>query len=296
MSKKECTIAIVGRPNVGKSTLLNAILKQKLAIVSYKPQTTRNQIKGIFENNNLKIVFIDTPGYHEPKNKLDQFLNSQVKSSFKQADIVLFLIDSTRTINEEDIKIAQLIKGYDVSKIIVIATKNDSDKKILSSDDLNQVLEIIKPIKTYTSFISSNSLQDINNLISMIHDIAPNQGNFTNELIENDNFLISEIVREQALLNLRQEVPHSIAVYVEQNKFDKENNQLIIDATIVVEKESQKPIVIGKGGATIKLIGTKARMELLKIFDCKIRLNLFVKVEKDWRDNEQTLKSLGYYK
>ncbi len=290
--KKQCTVAIVGLPNAGKSTFLNKVMKQKVAIVSYKPQTTRNQIKSVYEDDRIRICFTDTPGFHEPKNKLDSFLNSQVKQTFKQSDLVLLLIDASRD-NVEDNKILiDVIKSYKVKDLIVLFTHKDLARDVQVMDKLN--LYGLNGIK-HKMLIDNNSTQDVNNVISFIYDIAPQDGFFEpNDMT--DDFLIQETIREQALFILKQEVPHSLAVVVDSKEYDKEKNLFTINCSLIVEKESQKPIVIGAGGKMIKLIGSKARQELLKFFDCRIMLKLFVKVKEDWRNDEQTLQSLGYFK
>ncbi len=290
--KKQCTVAIVGLPNAGKSTFLNKVMKQKVAIVSYKPQTTRNQIKSVYEDNRIRICFTDTPGFHEPKNKLDSFLNSQVKQTFKQSDIVLLLIDGSKDNIEGNKILIDVINSYKVKDFIVIFTHKDLVKDVNIEQKLN--LYGLSHVK-HKMFIDNNSTQDVNNVVSFIYDIAPQDGLFEpNDM--SDDFLIKEIIREQALFCLKQEVPHSLAVTVDSKNFDKEQNLFTIDCSLVVEKESQKPIVIGAGGKMIKLIGSKARQELLKFFDCRIMLKLFVKVKEDWRNDEQFLSSVGYFK
>ena len=277
MQKKQCTVTIVGLPNAGKSTFLNKAMKQKVSIVSYKPQTTRNQIKTVYEDGRIRICFTDTPGFHEPKNKLDSFLNSQVKQTFKQSDLTLLLIDASKNDKEGNQILIDVIKSYKVKDMIVIFTHKDlvpdiTIQKLLSFYGLEDV--------KHHMLIDNNSIQDVNNVISFIYDIAPQDGFYEpNDM--SDDFLIQEVIREQALYILKQEVPHSMAVVVDSKKFDKEQNLFTIDASLIVEKESQKPIVIGKGGQMIKRIGTQARKELLKFFDCRIMLKLFVKVKQD---------------
>ena len=275
---KQCTVSIVGLPNAGKSTFINKVMKRKVAIVSYKPQTTRNQIKIVYEDKRIKILFCDTPGFHQPKNKLDSFLNSQVKQTFKQSDLVLLLIDSSRDNLEENKILIDVINSYKVQNLIVLFTKKDLAPKL----DLQSKLKFygLDNIK-HSMFVDNNSIQDINNVISYIYDIAPEDGFFEPSNVEDDEFLIREVIREQILFTLKQEVPHSIAVTIDSKSFDQEKNLFEINASLIVEKESQKPIVIGAGGKMIKLIGTKSRQELLKYFDCRIMLKLFVKVKED---------------
>ncbi len=291
MAKKQTTVTIVGSPNAGKSTLLNAILKSKVAITSYKPQTTRNQIQAVYEDEKLKITFIDTPGYHTVRNKLDLFLNSEIKASFKRSDIVLFLVDSTAKIGEEEIKLAKIISGYNPSKTVIIFTKKDVTKNCKIDDKLKQ-LDFDNHVMT--KYMTSKDPNDVAELLKNIYDLIDDSmvSILANE--KGDDFFISEIIREQLLLNMKKEVPHSTAVIIEGKEFDKEKNMFTINAAIIVEKESQKPIIIGAKGQMIKKIGTNSRMELLKVFDCKINLKLFVKVEKNWRNSDIVLKSLGY--
>lgn len=290
--KKQCTVAIVGLPNAGKSTFLNKVMKQKVAIVSYKPQTTRNQIKSVYEDDRIRICFTDTPGFHEPKNKLDSFLNSQVKQTFKQSDLVLLLIDASKDNVENNKVLIDVINSYPIKDMIVVFTHKDLVPEAKIEEKLNLYgLEHTK----HKMIIDNNSIQDVNNVVSFICDIAPTDGFFEpNDMT--DDFLIQEIIREQALHILKQEVPHSMVVVVDNKNFDKEQNLFTINCSLIVEKESQKPIVIGAGGKMIKLIGSKTRQELLKFFDCRIMLKLFVKVKEDWRNDEQFLTSVGYFK
>ncbi len=289
---KQCTISIVGLPNAGKSTFLNSVMGHKVAITSYKPQTTRNQIQVFYQDKRISILFCDTPGFHQPKNKLDSFLNSQVKQTFKQSDLVLLLIDSNQERIEENKILVDVIKSYNVQNLLVVFTKKDLEPKANLENKLKQYgLEGSKYI-----FVDNFNLQDIHNVISYIYDIVPDGGTITQPQEQNDDFLIKEIIREQALHLLKQEVPHCLAVTIDGKKWDADKNVFFIDASLIVEKDSQKPIVIGSGGKMIKLIGTKARQELLKIFDSKIVLKLFVKVKEDWRNDENMLESLGYFK
>lgn len=273
-NKKQCSIAIVGQPNAGKSTLINQIFNKKISIVSYKPQTTRNSILALYEDDKISILFIDTPGFHKPKTKLDSFLNSQIKTSLKKVNFVLFLIDSCKGFTENDNILLNIIKSYAISKIIYVFTKIDLNKTI--DVDLYR-----KKLKT-NNLISINSFnkKHISNLINLIYSLT-NKNDFIllKPNTDNDDFLIKEIIREQTLFLLKYEVPHSLAVEILNKEYNSEKNLLTINANLIVEKKSQKQIVIGKNGEMIKKIGTKSRHELLKIFDCKIMLKLFVKVK-----------------
>lgn len=285
-------VSIVGKPNVGKSTLINKILNKKAAIVSYKPQTTRNNIIGKYNDIDSSILFCDTPGYHEPRNKLDLFLNSQVKTSFKNSDLILFLIDLSRDIDQEDIEIIELLKKFNIENILIVFTKYDKVSEEQLALHKLQLSKLIK-IDDYV-FISSLGSINLDLLIKKIKQKIKKTDVHLNETIDDDSFLISEIIREQILHLYRQEVPHSCGVYIEKKEYDEKVNLLTIYATIVVEKESQKPIILGKKGNAIKKLGIFSRKELLNVFDCKINLKLFVKVEKEWRNNQVILKSMGY--
>lgn len=289
-NKKQCSIAIIGQPNVGKSTLINQIFNKKISIVSYKPQTTRNSIMALYEGNKIRILFVDTPGFHKPKTKLDSFLNSQIKTSLKNVTFVLFLIDSCKGFTKDDEILLNIIKSYAISKIVYVLTKIDLNKTI----NLSPYHEKLKTNNLI--LINSFNKEHINNLINLIYSLIDNDDFISlNPNIDNDDFLIKEIIREQSLFLLKYEVPHSLAVEIVNRKYDTEKRLLTINANLIVEKKSQKQIVIGKNGEMIKKIGTKSRHELLRIFDCKIMLKLFVKVKLKWRNDENALTSLGYF-
>ena len=289
-SKKQCSIAIIGQPNAGKSTLINQIFNKKISIVSYKPQTTRNSIMALYEDSKIKILFIDTPGFHKPKTKLDSFLNSQIKTSLKKVTFVLFLIDSSHGFTEADQILLNVVKSYTISKIIYVFTKIDLNKKI----NLQLYRERLK--SNNLILLNSFNKQHINNLIDLIYSLTDKNDCLSlTPNINNDDFLIKEIIREQTLFLFKYEVPHSLAIEIVDKKYDANKNLLTINANLIVEKKSQKQIVIGKNGEMIKKIGIKSRCELLKIFDCKIMLKLFVKVKLKWRNDENVLASLGYF-
>ena len=290
-------IAIVGKPNVGKSTLINAIFNQKISIINQKPQTTRNKIDAVFSNQEFQINFIDTPGFHIPKNKLDIFLNSEAKASLKQADIVYFLSDITRPIDEEDMELLDFVKSYKVPHVILVITKAETS----TQKNIDQRIQEWNKIFSFNKDIIISALHKIN--IDKLLDISKEYLSYLdvveyedNSTLQEDNFLVREIIREQCLNLLKQEIPYGIAIVIEKSNYDAVNNSFNIDASIVVEKESQKSIVIGKNGSMIKQIGIESRKELLNIYDSKINLKLFVKVDKNWRDNELKLKEFGYFK
>jgi GTP-binding protein Era len=271
-------VAITGKPNVGKSTFLNAVFNRKIAITSPKPQTTRNQIHAIYNEKDTQIRFIDTPGYHKPNFKLDLFLNSQIKSSYSLADVLLLFIDLTRAIDDEDLQVIKFIQEYEISNIILVLTKSDMSSPNKISEYQSKITQLLKV--TDVVAISYKRPETIRDLLNKIIKLMPNGKKLT-EIYENDNFTISEIIREQVIFNTKQELPYATGVYIESNNYDSFTKTLTIQAIILVEKESQKPIIIGKGGSMIKKIGTMARKELLNIFDSKVNLKLFVKVQKE---------------
>lgn len=284
-------VVITGKPNVGKSTFLNTIAKNKIAIVSNKPQTTRNQIKYVYKEHDVNICFIDTPGYHKEKNKLDLFLNSQIKNSYKNIDCALLLIDLTRNIDEEDKQIIEWLKQYKISNIIVLLTKLD----VASINNIENRKKEIKQLLTPSDIIEISSYDKTN--INQVIDVTNKYLSSTEELVkqeQDDKFIISEIIREQIIKLTKQEIPYSVLVAIEQLKYEDKNNMFHINANIIVEKNSQKPIIIGAGGQMIKQIGINSRRELLKIYNCKINLQLFVKVKQDWRNDETILTSMKY--
>jgi GTP-binding protein Era len=280
IKQKSCYAVITGKPNVGKSTLLNSIFKRKIAITSYKPHTTRNRIKAIYNADNLSILFMDTPGYHVSRTKLDMFLNSEIKSSYKIADCALLLIDASRPIDDEDKKIIEILQSYDILNVILVITKIDLiDENRIAN--VKRDIGALIPYKDVVAITCKKETPDLTPLIKTIEKYARDGALTQEENLENDDFIICELVREQIILNTKQEIPYACAVVVEHKEYDKVKNMFTINANIVVDKESQISIILGKNGQMIKKIGTRARMEMLKIFNCHINLKLFVKLEKD---------------
>ncbi len=293
---KTYSICVIGKPNVGKSTFINTLTNRKISIVSSKPQTTRNNITTLYQDDNFQLVIIDTPGYHTPKNKLDLFLNSQVRQSFKETDGYLFMIDGSRPIDEEDLELYEKLKTFKSKNIVFVINKID----LLTENEIKQKEKELKTNFDATTIVKISASSNINldELVKEFKNLS-----YESEIIlhendyeQDDKFLVNEIIREQILLKFRQEIPHSVAVQTETMNYDQEKNLLRIFANIIVEKESQKPIIIGKGGTSIKEIGISSRNELLKIFDTKIYLELNVKVRKKWRNDNLMIASLGYKK
>ena len=291
MSKMYGTVVITGKPNVGKSTLINQIAKKEVAIISQKPQTTRNQINYVYATEKKEIAFVDTPGFHFSRNKLDNYLNSQIKNAYKYANIALLLIDLTREINDEDLEVIKMVKSFNIDNIILVFNKIDACEKQTIDEYKQKVQELIK----VNDVIEISALKNLNTdiLIDTISKYLINDPIILKET-DSDNFIISEIIREQIIKNFYQEIPYATCVCIKKKNYDKITNVFEVYADIVTEKESQKPIIIGRGGRMIKRIGTDARHKLHEYYDCKIVLNLFVVVKYDWRNNPSVLKDGGY--
>ena len=287
-------VAIIGRPNVGKSTLLNQILGQKIVITTDKAQTTRKRIKGIYTTEEGQIVFVDTPGVHKPLNKLGEFLLDEAKIAVPDADVILFLVYGSDPAGKGDKWIAQNLLQTQIP-IIIVMNKVDKVKKpekieenLLSYKTLfNENLPVVK--------ISAKTGRNIDTLIKNIYKKMPEgEPLYPEDIVTEETMrdVTEEVIREKILLNTSDEIPHSVAVkvtnYMEQEEIDK------IYATIYCEQKSQKGILIGKGGNLLKKIGTEARLELEKIVEKKVYLQLEVKVEKDWRKKDKVLKNFGY--
>ena len=284
-------VSIVGRPNVGKSTLLNAVLETKLAITSDKAGTTRNIIQGVYEDDDSQIIFVDTPGIHKPINKLGTILNKKAYHTAEDVDLVLFLVDVSKGIGKGDMFVLDKIKDENIP-IILVLNKVDCIKK-------DTLLEIIMKYKDLYDFkeifpISALKNDNIDSLIKTIKDYLPNEGKiFEDDTFTNisTNFYVSEIVREKVLRKTHDEVPHSVTCYVEKIDYDKD--KIHIQVLIVVDRDSLKKIIIGKNGQMIKDIGIDARKDLEEYFGKTVYLETYVKTIDNWRDREKYLKELG---
>lgn len=286
-------VSLIGRPNVGKSTLLNEIVGSKVAITSPKPQTTRNIIQGIYNDEESQIVFVDTPGIHKPNHKLGQVLNRQAYYSIDDVDVVLFLVDVSENLGPGDQYILEKLK--EVNKpVILILNKID---KITHEKILEKIVEY-KDLYDFKEIIPISALKrnNINDLIQTLKQYLPDeiiyfdQNTVTNQSI---NFLISELVREKVFLLTEEEVPHSVTCVTEQ--IEKGKNSYHIHVAIIVDRDSLKKIIIGKGGKMIKEIGRKARIDIEEVLGKKVYLELFVKTIEKWRDKEKYLMEFGYY-
>ncbi len=285
-------VAILGQPNVGKSTLLNSLLKEKVSIVSPKPQTTRNKILGIYNDEDCQIVFIDTPGIHNSQNKLDEFMNKSILVAKSDVDVVLYVIDGSKSITKNTIEILNKYTK-NIQNIILVVNKIDKtnyEKLYPELAKCNQ-LENIKDVVPVSASKSKNLEELLKVIKSYLNDNIKyfDQDIYTDQSIKT---LVSELIREKALWLLQDELPHGIAVEI--TKFDEEKPIIEIDADIILEKSSHKPIVIGKNGSMLKNIGIKARNDIEKLLQKQVMLKLFVKVREDWRNSASTIKELGY--
>lgn len=285
-------ITIIGKPNVGKSTLMNYLVGEKVSIISSKPQTTRNKITGVHTTDNYQMIFLDTPGMHKPKNKLDEYMMKAVNETLNEVDVVLFLIDAGA--NRDNEELVSYLKGIK-SPVILVINKIDIVKK-------EELLGLIYKYKELYPFkdivpISATKGENVGTLVDVISNyLEEGPKYFPEDMITDqpERQIMSEIIREKALQLLDKEIPHGIAVGIEQMK-KRENKEMIdVSATIYCEKKSHKAIILGKEGQMIKRIGTLARQDMERILGSKIYLELWVKIKDNWRENEFLLKNFGY--
>ena len=287
-------VSILGRPNVGKSTLLNKLVGQKISIVSPKPQTTRNVVTGIMNQKDMQVIFLDTPGIHKSKNSLDRYMEKSIAKSLEGIDLILYILDGTKRFFEEDI---DDIKSFCAGKtpVVVLVSKVDAttfEKLYPELSKLNN-LQNVKEIIPFSSFNGKN-LDVIENTIKKFMPVGPAMYPTDTVTDVSERFIASEIVREKALWLLQQEIPHGIAVEIE--RFETKNNITKISATIYCEKENHKKIVIGSNGSTLKKIGEESRKDIERMLNQQVFLELWVKVKEHWRDSDILVSNLGYNK
>ena len=288
-------VALIGRPNVGKSTLMNRLIGQKIAITSNKPQTTRNRIQTVYTEERGQIIFLDTPGIHKAKNKLGEYMVNAAKQTMNDVDVVLWLVEPTTYIGAGEQQIAMNLKNCKKPVILVI-NKVDTVKK-------EEVLKFIDAYRNIVNFdeivpVSALKGQNTDDLVDAIFKYLPYGPMYYDEDTVTDQpmkQIAAELIREKALRCLSDEIPHGIAVTIERMRERLDGSNIIdIDATIICERDSHKGIIIGKGGEMLKKIGSAARFEIERMMDMQVNLKLWVKVKKEWRDNDLRMKNYGY--
>ncbi|MBM7716297.1 GTPase Era [Siminovitchia sp. FSL H7-0308] len=287
-------VSIIGRPNVGKSTFLNKVIGQKIAIMSDKPQTTRNKVQGVLTTDHTQVIFIDTPGIHKPKHKLGDFMIKVAMNTFNEVDLILFMINAEEGYGRGDEYIIEQLKNVRTPIFLVI---NKIDQ--IHPDQLLTIIEQYKDMLPFQEIIPISALEgnNVEKLLQLINDYLPEGPQYypADQVTDHpERFIVSELIREKVLHLTREEVPHSIAVVLDQMKTEKNKDIIHIMATIIVERNSQKGIVIGKQGKMLKEIGQRARMDIENLLGSKVFLELWVKIQKDWRNKASHLKDFGF--
>ncbi len=295
MGKKSAFVAIIGVPNVGKSSILNALIGQKVSIVSSKPQTTRTRIMGVLTKGETQLIFIDTPGAHEPKTRLGQYMEKSVRSSIASVDACLLLVAAGKNLKPAEVKLIKNLKSLKVPVILAI-NKIDllKDKSVL----MRQISEVSSMIDCVAVVpISAKTGDGLEDLLDELKKVAVCEGHFFPDDALTDqpeSVLVAEIIREKILRVTREEVPHGVAVRVERMSEREEGHLMDIDATIYCEKATHKGILIGKHGDMLKEIGSQARVEIENFFDINVNLQIWVKVKEDWRNRAELLRNFGF--
>ena len=294
-------VTLIGRPNVGKSTLMNNLIGQKIAITSSKPQTTRNRIQTVYTDETGQIIFLDTPGIHKAQNKLGEYMDSVAERTLSEVDVVLWLVEPTTFIGKGEQHIAELLSATK-TPVILVVNKIDTVEK-------GELLPVIDKYKDMVNFkacvpVSAATGENKEDLLETVFDLLPEGPMYYDEDVVTDQAerqITAELIREQALRRLKDEVPHGVAVVIDSMKEEKDTsvrhshkNIMNIEATIFCERDSHKGIIIGKKGAMLKEIGTNARHQISDLLGMKVNLNLWVKVQKDWRNSESLMKNFGY--
>lgn len=287
-------VSLIGRPNVGKSTLMNCLIGEKIAIISSKPQTTRNQIQSILTTDDYQLIFIDTPGIHKPKSKLGDYMVKSAETTLNNVDVVLYLIEPYEKIKDSDMAILNRLEKVKTPVFLVINKIDTVDKS-----QLLKVIDAYRAVYSFTEIIPISALKGKNKedlLSSIVKYLPEGPQYFPEDMITDqpERQLVAELIREKALYLLQEEIPHGIAVEITSMK-KRENKDLIdIDATIYCERDSHKGIIIGKQGSMLKKIGSNARRDIQRLLGSAINLQIWIKVKKDWRDSDFLLKNFGY--
>ena len=292
--KKSGFVTLIGRPNVGKSTLMNRLIGQKIAITSNKPQTTRNKIQTVYTCEQGQIVFLDTPGIHKAKNKLGDYMVNVAQHTLSEVDVILWLVEPSTFIGAGERHIIEQLKKTK-TPIILVINKTDTVKR----EEILTFIDAYRKELDFAEIVPVSALKGDNtqDLIDSIFKYLPYGPMFYDEDTVTDQpqrQIVSELIREQALRCLDEEIPHGIAVSIDQMKWRADDSIVDIDATIVCERDSHKGIIIGKGGSMLKKIGSRARKEIEDLLETQVNLKLWVKVRKDWRDSDFLLKNFGY--
>lgn len=287
-------VALIGRPNVGKSTLMNHLIKQKIAITSNKPQTTRTRIQTVYTDERGQIIFLDTPGIHKAKNKLGEYMVNVAEGTLTEVDVILWLVEPTEYVGAGEAHIIEVLSRVNTPVVLVINKMDTVDKEKLAKAE--KTYRGLYPFHTVLT-VSALRNRNVDNLNSLLFTLLPEGPMYYDEDTVTDQperQIAAEIIREKALRLLDDEIPHGIAVAIEQMKERPDGRLVDIDATIICERDSHKGIIIGKQGAMLKRIGTDARKEIELLFEYRVNLKLWVKVKKDWRDSDFLLKNYGY--
>ena len=288
-------VTIIGRPNVGKSTLMNHLIGQKIAITSNKPQTTRNRIQTVYTDMERgQIVFLDTPGIHQAKNKLGEYMVNVAEHTLSEVDVILWLVEPSTFIGAGEQHIIKQLKKTK-TPVILIINKVDTVER----EKILEYIDAYRKVFDFAEIVPASALreQNLDTVVDVIFKSLPYGPMFYDEETVTDQperAIVAEIIREKALHALDDEIPHGIAVYIDRMKERRGQNIIDIDATIVCERDSHKGIIIGKGGSMLKRIGTAARMEIENLMDTKVNLKLWVKVRREWRDSDMYMKNYGY--
>ncbi|MGM0864438.1 MAG: GTPase Era [Bacillota bacterium] len=287
-------ISIIGRPNVGKSTFLNRVIGQKIAIMSDKPQTTRNKVQGVFTTDDAQMIFIDTPGIHKPKHKLGDFMMKIAQNTLKEVDVILFMVNVEEGLGKGDHFIIEKLKGVK-TPVFLILNKIDQ----IHPDALLPMIQQYNDLFPFAATVPISALEgnNVDNLLQLLKDQLPEGPQFypADQITDHpERFIVSELIREKVLHLTREEIPHSIAVVIDKMERKQEKDLIDVIATIIVERDSQKGIVIGKQGSMLKEVGKRSRVDIESLLGSKVYLELWVKVQKDWRNRSSTLRDFGF--